>query len=257
MRTKKPKRRKRKRKPRPRSVRILGFVVSVLVLLGLGIYILSLPIFDIKDVVVNGTRMLSADEVRALAGIPMSENLFFTKFSRAEENLGKIAAIKAVRFYRIPPATVLISIKEREPIAMVVFPKKSVVISRDGHIINRNPNITLNISNMADLPVISGINEKEALKNNRIDEKISELISQVILKLSKFMESERMRLEVGGMKDINLVLDDLLKVKIGSTEKIRQKMSVFVALLPVIAGKWSAVEYVDVRFPDNPVIKFK
>ncbi|MEA3493038.1 MAG: FtsQ-type POTRA domain-containing protein [Candidatus Margulisiibacteriota bacterium] len=249
--------RKTKKKPRPRSIRILAFIISVLVLLGIGIYILSLPIFDIRDVVVNGTRMLSADEVRALAGIPMSENLFFTNFSRAEENLGKIAAIKEVRVYRIPPATVLISVKEREPIAMVVFPKKSVVTSRDGHIINRNPNITLIIPNMAELPVISGINEKEALKNNRIDKRISQLISEVILKLSEFMESERMRLEVGGMKDINLVLDDLLKVKIGSTEKIKRKMSVFVALLPVIAGKWSSVEYVDVRFPDNPVIKFK
>jgi cell division protein FtsQ len=255
---KKAKRRKRRKSnPRPRSLRILGIVVSAIAIVIVIIYILNLPIFDIKDVVVNGTNMLSADEIRAMAGIPMSENVFFTRFSRAEENLSKIAAIKEVRFYRIPPATVLISIKEREPIAAVVFPKKTLVIARDGFVINRNPNIKLSIPNMAELPVISGINEKEALKKNKIDRKISNLISHVILKLSQFLESDRMRLELGGMRKVNLILDDLLLVKIGDTNKIKKKMTVFVALLPEIAGKWGQVEYVDVRFPDNPVIKYK
>jgi cell division protein FtsQ len=251
------KKRRRQKKPPPRSVRIIKFIVSLLIIIGLGIYVLSLPIFDIKDVVVNGAQMLSADEIRALAAIPLSENLFFTKFARAEENLSKIHAIKEVRFYRIPPGTVLVSIKERKPIATLLFQKKSSVIDKDGYIINRNSNMTLNIPNRAELPVITGIKEKEAFKGNKVDKRVSYLISQVILKLSKYLESERMKLELGGLKNVSLILDDLLRVKLGETERVRRKMAVFVALLPEIAGKWSKVEYVDVRYPENPVIKYK
>ena len=251
------KRKRRQNKPQPRSVRIIKFVVSILALIGVGAYILSLPIFDIKDVVVNGAQMLSADEVRALAAIPLSENLFFAKFSRAEENLSKIHAIEEVRFYRIPPGTVLINIKERKPIAALLFQDKSAIIDGEGYILNRNSNMTLNIPNQADLPVITGIGENEALDGNKVDNRVSYLISQVILKLSKYLDSERIKLELGGLKNVSLILDDLLWVKFGETEGMRRKMAVFVALLPEIAGKWSKVEYVDVRYPENPVIKYK
>lgn len=254
---KKKRQRRKERKPMPKSLRILGLIFLVGLTVVMFFYILNLPIFDIKDVIVNGARMLSPDEIRALAGIPLSENLFFTKFSRAEDNLGKITAIKEFRFYRIPPATVLISIKEREPIATILFPKRSAIIDKEGYVINRNQNISLDIPNMAELPVITGIEEKSALNGDRVNQKVAHLISQVIVKLSRFLESERMKLELGGLKRVSLLLDDLLQVKIGDTEKISRKMAVFVALLPEIAGKWSQVEYVDVRYPDNPVIKYK
>jgi cell division protein FtsQ len=238
---------------RPLYVTLLFLVAFA----GLGVYLLTLPIWEIKEVVVNGARMLSDQEVKALAGIPLSENLFFTSFSRARTNLGKITAIKRTRFYRIPPATVLISITERKPIAAMVFPKRSVIIDREGFIINRNPNITLNIPNMADLPVVSGIKEKEVLKVDRIDGRVSQTVSDIILKLSPYLESRKMQLELGGLENVSFLLDDLLRVKVGRAEQIKRKMEVFEDLLPVVEGKWAEVEYVDVRFPDNPVIRYK
>jgi cell division septal protein FtsQ len=221
-----------------------------------GYYILNLPIWKIKEVVVNGTRILSAEEIKALAGIPLSENLFFTSFSRARSNLGKIPGIKQARFYRIPPATVLISITERRPVATVVFPRKSVIIDEEGYILNRNPNISLNIPNLADLPVITGISE-EALSSDRIEGEAAQVISHILSKLARFLESRRLQLELGGLENVSFLLDDLLRVRVGDTEQVKRKMEVFEALLPQIEGRWPQVEYMDVRFPDNPVIKFK
>lgn len=221
-----------------------------------GYYILNLPIWKIKEVVVNGTRILSAEEIKALAGIPLSENLFFTSFSRARSNLGRIPGIKQARFYRIPPATVLISITERRPVATVVFPRKSVIIDEEGYILNRNPNISLNIPNLADLPVITGISE-EALSSDRIEGEAAQVISHILSKLARFLESRRLQLELGGLENVSFLLDDLLRVRVGDTEQVKRKMEVFEALLPQIEGRWPQVEYMDVRFPDNPVIKFK
>ncbi len=244
------------KKPRRRIPRFLAFILCLVLLIGAGAYISTLPIWQIKDVIVNGAGILSAEEVRALAGIPLNENLFFTDFSRAKSNLRKITAIREARFYRIPPASVLISITERKPIAAVVLQKKSVIIDEEGYILNRNPNLTLDIHNLVDLPIVSGINEK-ALKGEKIDERASQIASDIILKLSDFLESSRLQLELGKLENVSFLLDDLLRVRMGDAEGIARKMEVFVALLPVISGKWSQVEYVDVGCPDNPVIKYK
>jgi cell division protein FtsQ len=251
--TKKDKPKKRPRRSRPLYV-TLFFLVSFI---ALGAYLLTLPIWEIKEVVVNGAKMLSDQEIKGLAGIPLSENLFFTSFARARTNLSKITAIKRARFYRIPPATVLISITEREPIAAIVFPKRSVIIDRDGYIINRNTNLTINIPNMADLPVVSGIREKDILKAERVDQRVSSTVAEIISKLSPYLESGKMQLELGGLKNVSFLLDDLLRVKVGRAEQIKRKMEVFKGLLTVVEGKWAQVEYVDVRYPDNPVIRYK
>ncbi|KPJ69090.1 hypothetical protein AMJ44_04735 [candidate division WOR-1 bacterium DG_54_3] len=249
--------RKRARKRRPSIFRLLLSLLILVAIIVAGYYILSLPIWGIKEVIVNGTKMLSDREIRTLAAIPISENLFFTKFDRTKSNLSKIPAIASFKIYRIPPATVLISIKERKPIATLVFSERSIIIDREGYILNRNPNLTFNIPNMADLPIVTGMDEKEILMADKIDERAALVISDIILKLSRFLESGRMQLELGGLENVSFLLDDLLRVRVGDAEEIKRKMEVFDALLPVIAGRWAQVEYVDVRFPDNPVIKYK
>ncbi len=252
---KKAKKKRRQRKRRKFSFSLL--FLFIVLFIGLGYYILTLPIWGIKDVVVNGTKMLSDDEIRAMAAIPLSENLFFANFSRARNNLSKITAIKRFRLYRIPPTTVLISVEERQPIATVIFSKKSVIIDKKGFVLNRNKNITLTVANMADLPVVSGIKEKNVLKQDHIDPEVAGLISDIILKLSRYLESSRIQLELGGLRRVSFLLDDILQVKVGGADQVKRKMEVFGALLPVIAGKWAQVDYVDVRYPDNPVIRYK
>jgi cell division protein FtsQ len=251
------KRRKPKKKPAKRRPRILIYLLIFLVGSALIYYFLTLPIWEIKDVEVNGTNMLMEEEIKTLAVIPLSDNLFFADLSRAKANLGKITAIKSFRIYRIPPATILISIEERKPIASLVFKNQTYIIDKGGFLINRNPNITLNVADMADLPVVAGVNEKENLKSEKIDETASQIIDDIIAKLSPYLESKRMQLELGGLKDVSFLLDDILRVRLGQATDIKRKMEIFEALLPVIEEKWAQVEYVDVRYPDNPVVKYK
>jgi cell division protein FtsQ len=217
-------------------------------------YILSLPIWKIEVITVDGANLLSADEIRDLSGIPLSENLFMTSFARARSNLKKISAIAEFHLYRIPPGTVLIRIRERKPIAVIVFQNRSVVIDDEGYILNRNPNLSFNVPNLTELPVVSGVQSEEAISTEKIDPAYSKVVRDIISELSSLFGSRRIHLDIGAFKNISLLLDDILRVKIGRGENIQRKMEVFKALLPVINNRWSQIEYVDVRFPDNPVI---
>lgn len=245
------------KKKRPLRFRLFLFLFLLLILSVGGYYALSLPIWRIQEVVVNGANMLSAEEIKDLSGVPISENLFLTSFARVRNNLRKITAIKEFHIYRIPPATVLIRIRERRPIAVVILKDKSAIVDEEGFILNRNPNLTLNVPNMTELPVVSGAVTSETAGEEKIDSQVSHLIAEIIVELSNLLGPRHIQLEIGGFEKINLLLDDLLRVKIGRDENINRKMEVFKALLPVTAGKWTQVEYVDVRYPDNPVIKYK
>jgi cell division septal protein FtsQ len=206
---------------------------------------------------VSGAKILSADEIKALSGIPLNENLFFANFSRAENNLRKIGAIKTFKIRRFPPATVIIAINERLPMAAVIFPDQSIIIDSDGYIINQNPNLTLNIPNMIDLPIIAGVDQNELLKNNQIDQKTVGTISSIIQRLSRFTELKKLQFNLGGLEEMELLLDDILKVKLGDVEELETKMKTFEKLIARVSGKWSQIEYLDVRYPNEPVIKFK
>ncbi|OGC24829.1 hypothetical protein A2291_02350 [candidate division WOR-1 bacterium RIFOXYB2_FULL_42_35] len=252
---------KRKRKVtksrRRRKGRLFVWLFFLILLIGLTYYILSLPIWQIKYVVVNGTQMLSANEIRTMASVPLSGNLFFSNLSRTKSNLKSITAISDFNIYRIPPATILINIKERQPVAAIVFSDQSFFIDEQGYVLNRNPNLSLNIPNLPDLPVIAGMDRAAVLKVDRLDNKIARVVLEVVVKLARFLDLKNIRLELAGVDNITLLLDDVLRVKLGDYNDIQKKMQVFKALLPVMAGRWSSVVYVDVRYPDNPVIKYK
>jgi len=216
-----------------------------------------LPLWQIQEVAVTGTKMLSGQEIKELSGIPLAENLFLTSFARTRDNLRKITAIKEFHIFRIPPATVLIRITERKPIAVIMVKDRSAIIDVDGYILNRNPNLTLNVPDLTNLPVISGLDSSEVETGERIDPQVSRLVASIIVELANLLGSSQIQLETGGFAKINFLLNDILRVKLGRDDQIERKMSVFKRLLTVIAGKWDQVEYIDVRYPDNPVIKYK
>jgi cell division protein FtsQ len=248
---------KRKRQKLPLRFRLfIAFVLLVLAGVG-GYYFLSLPLWRITEVSVSGAQMLAPEEIKDLSGVPLAENLFLTSFARTRENLRKITAIKDFSLYRIPPGTVIINIRERKPIAVLLFKNKSAIVDEDGYILNRNPGLTLNVPSMTELPVISGPGTGEYGGEERIDPQASKLIVEIITELSSLLGSRHLQLATGGFDKISFSLDDILLVKVGRNENVRRKMEVFKALLPEITGRWDRVAYVDVRYPDTPVIKFK
>ena len=82
-------------------------------------------------------------------------------------------------------------------------------------------------------------------------------ISKTLNLLSKFISPESLQLQVGDPGNIVIYVEDVLRLELGDTENIERKISIFGAILKEIEGKWERIEYINVKIPDFPVVKYK
>lgn len=234
---------------------IFGFFAVTLI-----VFLLSLPLWNIREIKVEGCQMLVADEIRQIADIPLGENVFFVSFEKAKKKLSQIIPIEEFRILRIPPSTILIKIKERIPVVTASIDNSSVVLDKEGYILNLDPNlsgVTINLPDISRLPVINGIKKSMAQDGKRLNNEISLLIFHLFTQFSKSFERAKLQLQLENLENINLLIDDVIKIKIGDTVNLEKKIKVFKALLSKVSDKTNQLEYIDVRFPDWPVVKFK
>ncbi|MFH1389659.1 MAG: FtsQ-type POTRA domain-containing protein [Candidatus Margulisiibacteriota bacterium] len=246
--------RSRKKRSRFQAIAALFFLLA---LTGIGYYGLSLSIWNIQEIAVEGTSMISPQELRELSGLPIGQNLFFANFRPARDRLNQVGALKQSRISRRPPATVLISVEERQPVAILVIDGRFTIVDREGIILNNEPDLNLHLANSVELPVISGLGTSEISWNRRITPKLAYLINDTVVELAHLLGSRRINLEVGSYRRISILLDDVLRINLGQDTLIKTKIAVVKRLLPLIGGRWNEVEYIDVRFPETPVIKYK
>lgn len=72
-----------------------------------------------------------------------------------------------------------------------------------------------------------------------------------------FMEEEDILFAYAqNSEDILLFWKDL-KIKIGDNEQLDRKATIIKYLFPVLQERYSTIEYLDVRFPENIVIKYR
>jgi len=234
---------------------ILYFLLGLILISSLAIGFLFLPFWQISEVIVEGYQILSPSKIIEMANIPKGENIIFINLSHARKKLKEVIQIKEFSIFRRLPGIIVIKIKERKPLAVAVIEGQSAVIDEEGIILSSTESPTaealIQALDATGLPVITGL-KKTSVKNNRLDPEIT-----CAIELFKFLPSSKLQLEMGKIEDISLLVDDVLKVRLGEPKEIGEKMRVFRTLLPVIQGRWNEVEYVDVRFLNNPVVKFK
>ncbi len=136
------------------SLKIAGAVLVVPLLLFSGAKFYNLLItteyLEVRTIEVVGIRRVSRGEVVALSGIRKGDNIFSFKYSDALDALKSHPWAASAVLRRIPPHTVRIELKEKEPVA--------IVKSGDMYVMDANGMLFAKYSSAGsvDLPVVTG-----------------------------------------------------------------------------------------------------
>jgi cell division protein FtsQ len=112
--------------PRDRR-RVVFIAIAVTVVLALGgTWLVAFSsVFGVRTVEVHGVHLLTADQVRAAAGVEHGTPLVRVDTSAITRRVEKLALVESAQVSTSFPSTVVISVEERSPVGYVV---------RSGHI---------------------------------------------------------------------------------------------------------------------------
>ena len=234
----------------------ISFIIAAVSLVSL---ILSIPLWRIDAVEVKGAQMVDELLIKEKASVPIGENIFFVSFTKPTFNLNAIQQLNKFSFKKRLPSKIVIEVEERQPFAVCVIEKEANVIDATGVILKAEGNMDYDfviILNISDLPVVVGL-KRNQVDGYRLAQDVAESINIAISRSSEFLEASSLQLDLSDLKNISILIEDILKVKIGTAENLKQKMDTLETVLADVRGRWNQVNYIDVRYPARPVVKFR
>lgn len=166
--------RKQKREKRFRIIKIfLKILMLIAIIIGIILFLFISPIFNIKNINVQGNKKVQSEEISSLSKLQLEENIFRFSSKEIEENVKENAYIDTVEVKRKIPNTVEITVSERTAKYQLEYGNAFVYIDMNGNI--------LEISDQnANLPIIRGyVTKQEDIKagNKLVNEDCNKLIS--------------------------------------------------------------------------------
>lgn len=243
--TKKDARNRRQQQIRLRRFAVIGGVVALLALLAwsvIGIY--NASVFTVRKVEVEGNRHLTKAQVLAIARVPSGVRLTRLPAAVIEERLRRDPWVDSAHVSRDFPSTVLISVIEREPGAIVDAGGTNVwVVSKDG--------VWLSARSAEDtgLPVIRDVERLEPRAGAPVRRAEITNALDVIAGLSPELLGQTRAVSAPSVDQTALVTDADVEIFVGEATRIADKDRVAREILKRERGK---VVYINVRVVDRP-----
>lgn len=238
-----------KRQNRTLRTTLINGIVLLIIIGSLLMILVSLPIWQIKHLKITGLTNLTVPVVKLAARIPYGNNLLLLRPSTLTQRLEKLPLVERAIIHRGFPDTVHIEIVERRPFALVMADDgNSYVIDREGRVLGRS------LPHIADIPAVSGIAAKY-ITQNILDGNMARSMAAIFKAFATHISPKKMAFDIKTPEDISLLVDDIVAVRFGNFAELDKKIRIVEALLSRSKIKWTQIEYIDVRFPYDPVIK--
>lgn len=199
------------KKKRQTVFRLVKWTSLVLIIIGAIIFTIMSPIFNVKNIKVEGNSYLSEEQVISLSRIEIENNMF--KYNKKEiiKNIKENAYIENVEVKRSIPDTIEIKIIERKTSFMIQFANAYAYINNQGYI--------LEISNKAlEYPILTGFSTpvEELQEGKRLNKEDLKKLSDVL----EIMESATSNEIASLITEINIENSDNYVLELKSKNKV-------------------------------------
>lgn len=213
--------------------------------------IMSHPIFEVRHVVVRGSRYIDSEEMIAKAAVDVGANIFEIDIGKISGNLKDVYAAEDFTVYRSMPGTIAIKVHEKIPVALLNT-KKLIGVDKNGVPL---PHIGADL--VETLPIVTGINSIADLSDSTVKARLLAGLN-MLEKIKKKAPSTYKRISEINVSNLNTMgislIDNGLEVIIGDKDWTR-KLPVLDRVINEVTSRRKAVKAVDIRFGEVVVIK--
>ena len=227
-------------KKRKKRKKILKLLCVILVLIGIGTYLLTSPSFKIKEISIKGNEQFSNQKIKELAEIKNGDSIFSIIGIVTKVKLKQSGYIEDAKITKIYPNKIEIEVKERK--------KKFQIKTETGVFINIDEQgYILDCStDKLELTTIVGmeINENEVEKISRLNEKDlnkMENILQINEQCKNLEIADKItKIQVEGEYIISLE-NDGITINLGDATNLKNRMYYVGAILEKEAGNQGTI----------------
>lgn len=119
-----------------KKIEILKYTFLIISIITLIVAVMASPLFNIKEIIVEGNIKLSKDEIISLSQITLDENTYKISKTKVEKAILENAYVNNVEIKRILPSKVSIKIQERKTTYMIEYGSGYVYVNNQGYILD-------------------------------------------------------------------------------------------------------------------------
>lgn len=112
--------------------------------------------FNIENIEVNGTEILTEEQIIEASDIEIGENIFLLDLNAVRYNINKVVSAKEIYIQKVLPNKIIISIEEKQPLGVIAYDDKNYYIDSDAQLMEITDELGKD-----DTPIITGFNSYE------------------------------------------------------------------------------------------------
>lgn len=240
---------KRQQRQEPPKIFVL-FLIALSIMIA-GFLFINSAFFSIGSIVVDGNKYISSDDIIRIAGIDGNLNIFRMNTGELKKRLLCDLRIENVEISRKFPATIVINVKERQPLAYVANSYGFVEIDQQGIVLSAFKTL-----HKINVPMITGASLGDIYVGDKVDMPEVMNILPYLASLDETTLNQISEVNVGSQERILAYTLSSVHIRIGNTEQLAAKAKMTNQILKEIKDKQTAVEYIDLTY-NTPIIKFK
>jgi len=226
-------------------------LLFMLILFITGLLFIKSSYFTVGSVIVEGNKYISIEEVYRIADIPESINIFSLNTANINTRLKNDLRIAETDVSRKFPGTIVIHIKERNPMAYVASNYGFVEIDKQGVVLAVYKNLK-----QIKVPMITGVRlEHEYISDTVANPSIKNILMYLSL-LNEVTLNQLSEINIKSPEEFVVYTINSIPIRLGTGERLADKAKLTNDILHELSDKKVVVEYIDLTYA-SPVIKFK
>ncbi len=230
--------------------RLLGVIMGFVVLIACYLFINS-SFFAVGTVIVQGNKYMSNEDVFSIVGIPGQINIFRLNVTDARQRLLKDLRVAEADVTRKFPATVVISLKERQPYAYAATTYGFVELDDHGTVLAASKTLK-----QLNVPMITGIKLGNVYVGDSVDNPVITAALTYLAGLSENSLNQLSEINISNPLLIQVLTINSVQIRLGDEEHLSDKAAMTNQILDEVGDKKRLVEFIDMRYA-TPYIKFK
>lgn len=220
----------------------------------LGYIFINTENFTVRDIKIFGQNVLDKETIIKSANIELDKNIFTYNIGQIEKKLEQNPYIKNVDVKRKLPNELIFNIVEIRETAIIPYMGSFAYIDNNGIILKLDDEITND-----SIPIVNGINLKDAIIGEKLDTGDKKLSSDIINLLNDCskndISSEIQKMQINNKKDITIYTKRGIVVDFGEIKNINYKFSSLNQVLTDLQTKGISSGTVDLSYNKYAIYK--